>query len=102
MELGFQIFDAFKRAHSAFEVFPSASYQVLRDCPRAVSLEVDLACAARGPKDLIDALMCAATVREVFCGRGLEVGNGDGLGTIALPGCPSRLIPQVMVYPAAM
>ncbi len=38
-----------------------------------------------GPKDMLDAVAAAFTVRVSADGRGSEVGGGDGLGTIVLP-----------------
>lgn len=40
-----------------------------------------------GPKDMLDAVAAALTVAEYAAGRGVEVGDGDGLGSIVLP-CP--------------
>ena len=45
----------------------------------------------KGPKDMLDACVSAITVYEFIHGRGSEVGDGDGLGTIILP-CP---IPKI-------
>ena len=39
----------------------------------------------KGPKDMVDACISAMTVYEFVHGRGTEVGNGDGLGSIILP-----------------
>ena len=38
-----------------------------------------------GPKDMLDAIVAAFTVREYLLGRGYAAGGGDGLGTIVLP-----------------
>ena len=58
-----------------------------------------MACSP-GPKDMLDAWVAAATVREFVEGRGAEVGGGDGLGTIVLPR-PIRepAIDEVMRWP---
>jgi hypothetical protein len=82
MELGFALFRAAGSADRVVEVFPSATYRVLRSPLR---LTVDLSAFGPGPKDMLDAAAGAATVLALYRGAGCEVGGGDGLGTIALP-----------------
>jgi hypothetical protein len=83
---GFTIFD-FLRSHSfkTFEVFPSASYSILMGQTEP-KVTIDFAQFAPKPKDMIDACVAGVTVLEFLQGRGSEVGGGDGLGTIILPG----------------
>jgi hypothetical protein len=38
-----------------------------------------------GPKDMLDSVIAAFTVKEFIRGRGCAVGGGDGLGAIVLP-----------------
>ena len=83
MQLGFDLFAALSE-YNPVEVFPTASYRLLNG-KTDVRVELDFAEFARGPKDMIDACVAAATVREFAAGRGEEVGGGDGLGTIVLP-----------------
>ncbi len=98
MILGFELFDALAGALSVHEVFPSASYaQFEVDGPR---LEIHLCGFGAGPKDMLDAYVCAASVREFAQQRGAEVGGGDGFGTIALPRPLSNPIPEVLRWPA--
>ena len=50
---------------------------------------------------MLDAWVAAATVKEFMGGRGVEVGDGDGLGTIVLPRpLPEPVINEVLVWPA--
>jgi len=84
MRFGFTLFDCVQGLVEVYEVFPSASYHLLRDLPE---LRVNLSFEgfAPGPEDMLDAVIGAVTV---FCLRrrdGCEVGGGDGLGTIVLP-----------------
>jgi hypothetical protein len=51
-----------------------------------VRLDIDFSVCKPGPKDMLDAWVAAATVREFIEGRGTEVGGGNGLRTIILPG----------------
>ena len=67
-----------------FEVFPSASYKLLRK-DRDLKVTINFADFYKGPKDMLDACVAAITVHEFIQGRGSEVGGGDGLGTIILP-----------------
>lgn len=84
MELGFQIFEVLKDFRFVFEVFPSASFGVLRE-DRSVKVNLTFAGFSRGPKDMLDACVGAMTVFEFVHGRGVEVGGGDGFGSIILP-----------------
>jgi hypothetical protein len=83
MQLGFALFEALAGVAQVHEVFPSASYAQLAGAD-SVSFELRLCEFAHGPKDMLDAHVAAATVREFAQGRGQAVGGGDGLGAIAL------------------
>jgi hypothetical protein len=83
MQLGFDLYEALAE-YATLEVFPTASYRLLRGCPD-VHVDLNFADFASGPKDMLDACMGAATVREHAAGRGEAVGGGDGLGAIVLP-----------------
>lgn len=83
MRLGFSLFSTLQLNFDVYEVFPSASYRQLSE--KGMDIRLDLANFDRGPKDMLDAFVAAATVREFVQGRGCEVGGGDGLGTIVLP-----------------
>jgi hypothetical protein len=49
---------------------------------------------------MLDAMVAASTVREFVEGRGVEVGGGDGLGTIILPRpLPDPVINEVLDWP---
>ncbi|MDF7801722.1 hypothetical protein P4C99_19750 [Pontiellaceae bacterium B1224] len=48
---------------------------------------------------MLDAWMAAATVREFVEDRGMEVGGGDGLGSIILPRKLERPIGPVLHWP---
>ena len=99
MELGFEMFTAFSRAAAVHEVFPSASYRLLREARNPVHAQIDVRRAAPGPRDLTDAVVAAATLLNRERSGGLEVGGGDGYGTIVLPLQPSELIAEVLEYP---
>jgi predicted nuclease with RNAse H fold len=94
MQLGFSLFAALEKRASrvesnrivVYEVFPSASYTLLKN-GHSLMIGVQLNSFAPGPKDMLDAYVAAATVREFAQGRGCVVGGGDGLGGIILP-CP--------------
>jgi len=58
---------------------------------RNLKVKISFANFSQGPKDMIDACVAAITIYEFVHGRGAEVGNGDGLGTIILP----RPIPEI-------
>ena len=58
-----------------------------------------MACSP-GPKDMLNAWVAAATVREFEEGRGAEVGGGESLGTIILPRpLPEPVIDEVLRWP---
>lgn len=100
MQHGFAIFAVLSGRAECLEVFPSASYQMLKD---ATDVRVDMALAgfAPGPKDMLDAVMAARTALEFLAGRGQEVGGGDGLGTIVLPRPIESPIAEVMRWPGS-
>jgi predicted nuclease with RNAse H fold len=84
MQLGFDLFEALQDSEFVFEVFPSASYFMLRD-RKQPRVSIHFANFVYGPKDMLDACIAALTVHEYVNGRGCEVGGGDGMGTIVLP-----------------
>jgi predicted nuclease with RNAse H fold len=85
MAEGFALFEALeKRGLTTEEVFPSAAYRQLDQDPSA-TLTMPLSSFANGPKDMLDAVVAAFSVREFVQGRGCAVGGGDGLGRIVLP-----------------
>lgn len=85
MRWGFALFEALERLGiRTEEVFPSASYRMLEADSQA-RLTIPLSGFLPGPKDMLDAVVAAFTLREFIQGRGCEVGGGDGLGTIVLP-----------------
>lgn len=89
MELGFELFRAASSSDATvFEVLPSATYGALgwERCG-ASPVRISLAAFADGPRDMLDAVAGAFTVLRMEAGKGVEVGGGDGLGTIVLP-CP--------------
>jgi predicted nuclease with RNAse H fold len=83
MKLGYKIFNSLQEFKYLHEVFPSASYKMLEN--EKLKYELSLENFRSGPKDMLDASVAAITVKEFHEGRGCEVGNGDGLGTIILP-----------------
>jgi hypothetical protein len=99
MQLGFSLYRHLTGAGQLYEVFPTASYNLLAG--EQLRVEIDLARFADGPKDMLDAYVAAATVREFVQRRGMEVGGGDGLGTIILPRPLPGPIPEVLRWPAA-
>ena len=84
MDAGFKLFETLESLATVHEVFPTASYTLLQD-NTDVRIDADFSACSPGPKDMLDAWVAAATVREFVEGRGTEVGGGDGLGTIILP-----------------
>jgi hypothetical protein len=84
MKLGFMVYEAMEDINYVFEVFPSASYNLLKN-DRKLKVTINFGNFSQGPKDMIDACVAAITVYEFIHGRGSEVGGGDGLGTIILP-----------------
>lgn len=85
MELGYRLFDTLKDIDRVYEVFPSAAYAMLKGKQHPL-LDLSFSGFAHGPKDMLDACVSAYTVHAFLHGRGFEVGGGDGLGTIILPG----------------
>jgi hypothetical protein len=99
MNLGFKLYSALEGFTKVHEVFPTASYALLQG-NTDVRIDADFSACKPGPKDMLDAWIAAATVREFVEGRGTEVGGGDGLGTIILPRPLSEpLIKEVLGWP---
>jgi hypothetical protein len=87
MELGFALFRAVEKTGAgAHEVFPSVTYRQLDETAVAPPVTLPLTGMAAGPKDMLDAVAAAYTVWRLDAGDGAEVGGGDGLGTIVVPG----------------
>ena len=53
-----------------------------------------------GPKDMLDAVVAAYSVKEYIAGRGMAVGGGDGLGEIILPRPVAEPGHPVLEWPA--
>jgi len=71
MLLGFKLFSALEDHATVYEVFPTASYASLQgNCD--VRVDADFSAFKPGPKDMLDAWVAAATVREFVEGRGLR------------------------------
>jgi hypothetical protein len=85
MELGYHLYQTLQDVEHLYEVFPSASYTML-DGEQHPPVDLSFAAFAHGPKDMLDACVSAFTVQAFIHGKGFEVGGGDGLGTIILPG----------------
>jgi predicted nuclease with RNAse H fold len=100
MQLGFKLFSAIEERAPVYEVFPSASYTLVKD-DLPLRIGVRLNDFAPGPKDMLDAYVAAATVREFAQGRGCAVGGGDGLGEIILPRPLPKPIEGVLRWPTA-
>lgn len=83
MKLGFSIYYSLKSFPFVYEIFPSASYKMLKK--ENVKYELCINDFVEGVKDMLDASVAAITVYEFVNGRGCEVGGEDGLGTIVLP-----------------
>jgi hypothetical protein len=99
MKLGFKLFSNLEGLVTTYEVFPTASYALLKGNTN-VRINIDFSACQPGPKDMLDAWVAAATVMEFIEGRGTEVGGGDGLGTIILPRpLPEPVIPEVKRWP---
>jgi predicted nuclease with RNAse H fold len=99
MLLGFKLFLALEDHATVFEVFPTASYACLQG-NSDVRIDTDFSACKPGPKDMLDAMVAAATVKEFVTGNGVEVGGGDGLGTIILPRpLPDPVIDDVLEWP---
>ena len=100
MRLGFALFEAVNSGAPTYEVFPSASYRLLGKGDR-VEANIEFSQFLPGPKDMLDAVVAALTVREYLAGRGCAVGDGDGLGAIILPRPLAKSIPEVDRWPGA-
>jgi hypothetical protein len=99
MNLGFKLYSTVEGFAKIYEVFPSASYSLLQGV-KDVRINADFSACKQGPKDMLDAWVAAATVREFVEGRGAEVGGGDGLGAIILPRpLPEPVIKEVLEWP---
>lgn len=100
MTIGFDLFRVLSGLiPSVHEVFPTASYSLLSGVSD-VRVSIDFSSCSGGPKDMLDAFVAAATVREFVFDRGDEVGGGDGLGTIILPRpLPSPIVREVLFWP---
>jgi predicted nuclease with RNAse H fold len=98
MLLGFKLFSALEEHAIVYEVFPTASYTSLHG-NSDVRLKADFSACKPGPKDMLDAMVAAASVREFVAGKGVEVGGGDGLGTIILPRPIRNPINEVLKWP---
>jgi predicted nuclease with RNAse H fold len=99
MKFGFTLYAALEGRAIVYEVFPTASYASLQ-ANSGVRIDADFSACQPGPKDMLDAWVAAATVREFVEGRGVEVGGGDGLGTIIIPRpLPEPIIQEVLAWP---
>ena len=83
MKLGYKIYSELRIFPYVYEVFPSASYNLLKN--ENFSYELCLNEFVYGVKDMLDASVSAITVYEYLSGHGCEVGGADGLGTVILP-----------------
>jgi hypothetical protein len=83
MKLGFEIFSELHQFPLVYEVFPSASYNILKN--ENLSFEMCLKGFKKGVQDMLDASVAALTVYEFINGGGTEIGGEDGLGIIVLP-----------------
>ncbi len=99
MLLGFKLYSALEGHAIIYEVFPTASYACLQG-NSDVRIDADFSACKPGPKDMLDALVAAVTVKEFVNGRGTEVGGGDGLGTIILPRPIPNPIDEVLKWPS--
>jgi len=101
MTLGFELFQTLGKIGAMYEVFPSATYAMLKDDPSA-RLTVNFSNVwKRGAGDLFDAMAAALTVKEFVEGQGCAVGGGDGQGTIILPRRITNPIQEVLSWPGA-
>lgn len=98
MQTGFSLFTRFGSRCRTYEAFPSASYQMLETLP-SIACTLSFDAFRPGPKDMLDAVIAALTVAEFVNGRGCEVGGGDGLGTIILPGPLKDAQSRVLQWP---
>jgi len=102
MKLGFTIFKALHTYPCVCEVFPSATYRMLKD-DRNVRADISFANFNSGPKDMLDACIAALTVQEFLKGNGEEVGDEDGLGSIVLPSpIDEGRINEVFCWPSSV
>ncbi|MFT5469884.1 MAG: putative nuclease with RNAse H fold [Verrucomicrobiales bacterium] len=102
MKVGFDLYKQFENIDRVFvhEVYPAASY-ILLEGEHEPRISLDFSEFRVGPKDLLDACVAAATVREFALKRGCAVGGGDGLGPVVLPRKLKVSISQVMDWPDA-
>ena len=84
MQRGFDLFEHLKSREHVYEVFPSASYYLLKNRDHS-KVSFTFKNFQDGPKDMLDACIAAFTVHQFVNGKGAEVGGGDGMGTIILP-----------------
>jgi len=99
MLMGFKLFSALENHATVYEIFPTASYASLYG-NSDVRIDADFSACKPGPKDILDAMVAAVTVWEFVAGNGVEVGGGDGLGTIILPRPLSEpVIKEVLEWP---
>ncbi|SCY72255.1 hypothetical protein [Desulfoluna spongiiphila] len=99
MKIGFSLFKSLDEIAVTHEAFPSAIYTLLHG-NTDIRLTLDFSQFAPGPKDMLDACLLAASVRRFASGHGAEVGGGDGLGTIILPGpVPENSMPELFRWP---
>lgn len=98
MKTGFELFETLRNSVPLYEVFPTASYSLLAGVAD-VRISINFKDFRQGPKDMIDAIVAAVTVREFVNGRGTEVGGEDGHGTIILPRPLRAPIQEVLHWP---
>ena len=99
MKIGFGLYSVLAPLATVYEVFPSASYTILQGNVD-IRINADFSAFKPGPKDMLDALIAASTVREFVESGGIEVGGGDGMGTIILPRrLPDPIIEEVLTWP---
>lgn len=86
MKLGFDLFKSCGEVGAIIhETFPSASYSQLSQENILDNICIPTQHLKRSPKDMLDASMCAYTIRRFEQGFGCEVGGGYQMGTIVLP-----------------
>ena len=98
MAVSFDFFKQFDRYCKTFEVFPSASYNKL-DSVHDLSVRVSFNNFLPGPKDMLNSIVGALTVKGFVEGRGTSVGGGDQLGEIILPRPIQCNVPQILKWP---
>ena len=99
MKLGFILFEGLTDFEHVYEVFPSAAYRMFNQ-DTETRMTIPLAHFIRGPKDMLDAATAALSVLEFERGFGMEIGGGDGFGTIVLPR-PIEIHSAVSSWPRA-